>query len=107
MKRLNEKEWEIMRDALSIKQMEQVQRDGAMTLNKKQMIERLMEDVEEINKNILMEVKVENVEEQYKDMVTTIRANSIKHIEEDLRLFTKLVNDNEEYSFSVMKGTRG
>lgn len=107
MKRLNEKEWEIMKDALSFKQLEEIQMKGSLTLNKKQMLEALIESNKEVNEYVLKQVKEENVQDEYKEMVRDMRRKAIQHIEENTKLFTKIINDKEDYEVSFMKGNRG
>ena len=108
MKRLNEKEFEVMKEALSIKQLEEIGMKGSIELNKQQMIDTLKDDIRiqnELRENMMN--NLENADEKVREMMTTCINNGEIIIKEQTELLNKLENDSEDYLQGFMKGTRG
>lgn len=102
MKRLNQKEWEVMRDALSVKQLEKVQLEGMLLLNKQEMIDALKRSNKEVKEIVLDNLK--NITDEYKDVREKLEKNGKLHIEKNTKLLNKLENDNNDYEVSFLKG---
>ena len=110
MKRLNEEEFETMKWALNFKQLEEIQAQGPLVLNKQQAIDPLIESIKLTNENRTQwkEVLEKGVEEEkVKEMLKTCLKNSEIRNSEETELLNKLENDTSEYEIWFMKGNRG
>lgn len=95
MKELNKKECLIMRNALSIKQMEEIIKYGKIFLDKQDMIKRLKESIEEIQEIVLK--NLDNLPEEFKELRDKMEINSKIHLSEERGLLKKLESDDGYY----------
>lgn len=109
MKRLNEKDFEIMKWSLTGEQLNEIREKGMITLNKQQMIETLNKEIKGTKE---MQIEVEkNIDKtddaMVKDMMNKCLEGGTLRINEMQELLNKLENDNEDYLQGFMKGDRG
>ena len=108
MKRLEMKDWEILHWALDIKQLEEIQEKGTLTLDKQGAIDTLKRSLKlgaEVRKQ--MEVNLQNLTEKEREMVQQIITNGIERDKDEAELLERLEKDTEDYLIGFMKGDRG
>jgi membrane-associated HD superfamily phosphohydrolase len=109
MKKLDERDWKTLKNALNFKQLEELCEKGVLTLNKEQAIQVLKESIE-LDNTTMKEVKknMPNVtDEKMIEMLNTYLKNGEEINKRETELLERLQQDEEDYIIGFMKGARG
>lgn len=100
MKKLNQSEWEIVKYALSIEQVEKIQKEGSLKMDKEDIIKTLEGNIKDIKEQVLS--ILEAIED--KDIREKLEKNGNSQIEENEKLIEKLQNDISNYEAYFIRG---
>lgn len=100
MKKLNQNEWEIVKYALSIEQVEKIQKEGSLKMDKEDIIKTLEGNIKDIKEQVLS--ILEAIED--KDIREKLEKNGNSQIEENEKLIEKLQNDISNYEAYFIRG---